>query len=135
MGIAEPGKYLGIRGLIPGKVKIFDKEPVYDEDDEITTTPVAQLRNPADTYTLERSAAGKKYWMVFYPKNGVINLTVTFQKKNTQATTKASVGVTQGVLSGAGSTESVFKTSPAPKATFNDKWFQKAGAGTFLVLE
>lgn len=140
VGIAEPEKVLGISKPIPGKVKIYDQAPDYDLTNEITTTPLAQLKNPGDTYTLDRSALGKKYWIVFYPNNGLINLTVTFQKANTQMTTRSSMKVQQLLIKHVGVSEPTIKTTPGPKATFREEYFQRAGDRGFedqplLVLQ
>ena len=82
-----------------GKVKIFDVEPIYNEDDEIQNekSKVAELRNyPDDKFTLKGS--NKDYWLVFYPKLGLLNLTLNINKSNVDLVSAAKVRVTQVIL-------------------------------------
>ena len=61
-----------------GKVKLFDSEPVYDKDGELAAVPakLAELKlGNTSSLLLDKN---KKYWMIFFPDRGTINMSVNF---------------------------------------------------------
>ena len=83
----------------PGKIKIFSVEPIYNEDGELTNDAdkAAELRNASDgSWVL--SGVNKKYWIIFYPRLGMLNLTVNLYKTGSQPGAYAKVRVTQAIL-------------------------------------
>ena len=99
IGIANDGQSFG-------KVKIFDTKPAYDEDGELKDTPkmLKQLRNPGETCVLPR--IGATYWIIFYPKYGLLNLTPIFYKGK-DPTLGARFNVKKIILPGTGSSGSL----------------------------
>jgi hypothetical protein len=120
----------------PGKLKIFDKEPQYDEDGELqdTPSPVATLRNYGDTFTLSRSNG--KYWFVFYPKWGLLNLTATLRPVNRPEASAATLDVKQVAIKGAGALKLEVKASDTQDVKLNPNVdnFENTAGGPLLVL-
>ena len=79
---------IGIRkeSLKFGKIKIFNKKPVYDPDGNLSDSPamLKELREPGDTLVLSKLKT--KYWIIFYPKYGLLNLTALFYKGKDDST-------------------------------------------------
>lgn len=119
----------------PGKIKIFDKEPRYLADGSLSmdSIPVAELRNSKQSYKLARTVT--TYWLVTYPEKGLVNLTVTFHKDNTQPASDAKVKITQGIVKDVGATPAVLKVSPSAKAKFHEENYENARGGPFVVLD
>lgn len=120
----------------PGKLKIFDQEPLYDQDGELDSrsTPVAVLRNHGDTYKL--SASKKRYWFVFYPKWTLLNLTATLRPENVQEVSAAKLNVKQSILKGLGSMKIEVKVEDTASARVNPNVdnFENPDGGALLVL-
>jgi hypothetical protein len=86
-------------GLQKGKIKIFTKEPEFTEDMELKTpsSEYTELRSDRDgprTYTLDWKKGA--YWIIFYPKLGVLNLELKLYKGKDGP--PATVSVTQGII-------------------------------------
>lgn len=120
----------------PGKLKIFDKEPLYDEDGELKngSEAVAELRNYGETYKL--SLLKKKYWLVFYPKWTLLNLTATFRPENKQEASAGKLNVKQSIIKGVGGLKLEVKVTDTQDAKLfpNVEYFEDAKAGALLTL-
>jgi hypothetical protein len=86
-------------GLQYGKIKIFTREPQFDDDNDLKNSKedFTELRSDRDgptTFTLDWKA--ECYWILFYPKLGRLNLDLKLYKGKDSS--PAIVTVTQGII-------------------------------------
>ena len=130
---------LGIdRSSTSGKVKIFDQEPKYTdagELDESGPAPVMVLRQDAqETFTLSRMQ--KKYWLVFYPKWGLLNLTLSLTTDPKAPGQGGTFNVKQLILPGKVSLKLELKANDTQKAQLNPNvdHFEHSQTGPLMTL-
>ena len=68
-----------------GKVKLFDQVPTYDDDGKLAVTPVAELKADGATYKLKTDKDA--YWIMVYPHNCKVKLSLDFVKNLSKVST------------------------------------------------
>jgi hypothetical protein len=114
-----------------GKCKIYNVKPVYNDDDDITTRPVRELKEGnLTTFTFERS---KDYWIVFFPRLGLVNVELKFTKGT--ETKAAGLSVTGlNIVDKAAMDLPVSFTTNNPKATWEKRNYLK-GLGELITAK
>ena len=92
-----------------GKVKLFDVPPEYD-DDELTNDSAKLFQLRAGEFKTVKMYGIKPYFIMFYPKFGVCNMTVKFHKGN-DVSTAAYINVKKVVIPGISSVKLEVKCS------------------------
>ncbi|MDR3673273.1 MAG: hypothetical protein P4L36_20675 [Holophaga sp.] len=111
-----------------GKCKIYNVKPVYNDDDDITTKPVRELKEGNITsFTFDRN---KDYWIVFFPRVGLVNVELKFTKDKDSKTAGLTVtGI--NIADKAGIDLPVTFTTTNPKATWEKRNYLK-GLGELI---
>jgi len=121
-----------------GKVKVFDQEPKYTDAGELDQSgpaPVVVLRSDAkETYTLSRLQ--RKYWLVFYPKWGLLNLTLSLTTDPKKPGQGGTFNVKQLILPGKASLKLELKANDSQKAQLNPNvdYFEHSKDGPLMTL-